>query len=50
MISRQEMEAQSLMRIQTLEKGTQSPLVAVSFPFPEVFDQLKSCLKLLSER
>jgi hypothetical protein len=49
MVERQRIEAESLMHMQTLERGNNSPLLAVSFPFPEVFDQLKSSLNIILE-
>jgi len=49
MLERQRMEAASLASIQMLEKGVESPMLSVSFPFPEVFDQVKlSTIKFLS--
>ena len=35
------MEASSLARNQMLQSGLQVPELAVSFPFPEIFDQVR---------
>lgn len=42
MIERQRMEAESIMNTQALQIERKVPLLAVSFPFPEVFDQLEN--------
>lgn len=36
------MEAESIMNTQALQIDRKVPLLAVSFPFPEVFDQLEN--------
>jgi hypothetical protein len=49
MLDRQRLEAASLASTQMLEKGKEAPVLSVSFPFPEVFDQVKqSTIKFLS--
>ena len=42
MLERQRMEASSLANSQMMEKGEKVPELAVSFPFPEIFDQVHS--------
>jgi len=49
MLERQRMEAASLASTHMLERGSKAPELAVSFPFPEIFDQVKlSTMKYLS--
>jgi hypothetical protein len=48
MLERQRMEAASLASTQLLERGSKVPTLSVSFPFPEIFDQVKaSAMKYL---
>jgi hypothetical protein len=45
MLFRQELEASTLAAQQTFElKGMPAPTLAVSFPFPDVFDAARSCV------
>lgn len=50
MLERQRLEASSLANSQLMEKGEKVPELAVSFPFPEIIDQVhSSTMKFLME-
>jgi len=50
MLDRQRMEAMSLASNQMLENDREAPVLFVSFPFPEVFDQVKQSIPLYRVR
>mmetsp|Transcript_1130 Transcript_1130/g.673 ORF Transcript_1130/g.673 Transcript_1130/m.673 type:complete len:94 (+) Transcript_1130:1-282(+) len=51
MLDRQRMEATCLASNQSMEIGSTSPELAVSFPFPEVFEQAeKTTLEYITGR
>eukprot|EP00551_Chaetoceros_affinis_P017999 CAMPEP_0203722704 /NCGR_PEP_ID=MMETSP0092-20131115/5809_1 /ASSEMBLY_ACC=CAM_ASM_001090 /TAXON_ID=426623 /ORGANISM="Chaetoceros affinis, Strain CCMP159" /LENGTH=121 /DNA_ID=CAMNT_0050602887 /DNA_START=63 /DNA_END=428 /DNA_ORIENTATION=- len=41
MITKQQMEADALAAVQTLENDCSAPSVQVSFPFPDIFDHAR---------